>query len=113
MENEVLCFDSLSSRYFRSSINKLKNTINVLNQRRIDNPKHRTTVNEWYRVLNAPYVPPIAVGDRIGWDSYDSNKVLIDFKLSTNLTGRASAVMIIQLLPNPEYLESKIEEEES
>lgn len=111
MENEVLCFDLLSGRYFRSSISKLKNAIDAVNYERINYPKHRTTVNEWYRVLNAPYTPPIAVGDRMGWDSYKSNKILIDFEITTSLTVDGRPVTIIQLLPNPEYLIPKIEEE--
>lgn len=111
MENEVLCFDLLSARYFRSSINKLKNTIDALNCERVNSPRHRTTLNEWYRVLDAPYTPPIAVGDRIGWDSYKSNKVLIDFEIFTDLTVDERPVTIIQLLPNPEFLVSKNEEE--
>ena len=113
MENEVTCFVLLSARYFRSSINKLKNAIDALNCERVNRPKHQTTLNEWYRMLNSPYTPPIAVGDRIGWDSYKSNKVLIDFEIFTDFTVDERPVTIIQLLPNPEYLAPKFEEEES
>lgn len=105
MENEVLCFDLLSARHFESSISKLKTIINALNCERVNNPKHRTTLNEWYRMLNTQYTSPVYIGDQLGWDAYNNNNVLIDFEIFTD---DKRHVKIIQLLPNPEYLASKI-----
>ena len=60
---DTLFFDELTSRYFKSSINKLEKEMNYLNKLAIptSNP---TTLNEWYESIG---LPGVADGYERGW----------------------------------------------
>lgn len=74
---EVLCYDSLSGRYFKSDVEKIRRTINDLNQNLVTDLF--VTVNDLYYGLG---LSGTAQGDQMGW-SLD-HKIIVTF--SSHLT---------------------------
>ena len=104
MNDEVLCYDLLSCRFFKSSLTNIQRAINEINRRRIEKLDHRTRLNEWYEVLDLPYMPSIDVARILGWESYEESYRLIDVKTWIELTDENQPCVMIQLTPNPVYL---------
>ena len=62
-KGEVLCYDSVSGRYFRSDIEKLRRSENMLNLRLRE--EMFVSLNELYSEIG---LPPIDVGEKLGWN---------------------------------------------
>jgi hypothetical protein len=60
---EQLCFDSLTGRYFRSDVEKIRRAENEINRR--INQDMFASHNEFYELLG---LDPVAVGDELGWN---------------------------------------------
>lgn len=69
-----LCFDPLSGRYFKSSVNRIKASIVDLNYRMMD--EMRMTVNDFYYEIG---LDPVDNGDERGWRIEDGKiDIMID-----------------------------------
>lgn len=72
--DSYLCYDSASGRYFKSDIETIKRAVNELN---------RNLMSEMYISLNDYYMmiglPPIAIGDELGWNVNSNGLVDISF----------------------------------
>lgn len=64
--NEHLCFDEITGRYFKSSQNKIKEAQNIINDRLRD--EMWVSLNELYYELG---LPNVRVGDDLGWNVDD------------------------------------------
>lgn len=64
--NEHLCFDEITGRYFKSSQNKIKEAQNVINDRLRD--EMWVSLNDLYYELG---LPNVRVGDDLGWNVDD------------------------------------------
>lgn len=64
--NEHLCFDEITGRYFKSSQNKIKEAQNVINDRLRD--EMWVSLNDLYYELG---LPNVRVGDDLGWSVDD------------------------------------------
>lgn len=74
----VLCFDSLSGRYFRSDMETIKAARNDLNYQMIN--EMYVSVNDWYEKIGLS-----SNEDRRGWNINDGTlDILFDTKLSDN-----------------------------
>lgn len=63
-EGDTLMFDSLSGRYFRSSMNSVDRAVNYINKSLLS--EHYMTVNDLYNEMG---IPTIEAGALIGWSS--------------------------------------------
>lgn len=93
-----LCFDTLSGRYFKSDIEKLKRAENLLDRRIIDNMF--VSLNEMYIEIG---LPPVELGDDIGWH-IDTGYVGMEFSYgSAEETGEPCLIMCCSN-PQPRYV---------
>ena len=75
---DVLCYDSLSGRYFRSSMNKIQRAVNSVNE--VMKSENYISLNEFYDALG---LPPIDLGNMLGW----SAGKYVDVRFTTMIAG--------------------------
>lgn len=61
-KGEVLCYDAMSGRYFKSDVEKIRQEVNNLNELLLSDD--RVTLNEFYDAIG---LPNIRLGDDMGW----------------------------------------------
>lgn len=59
---EILCFESLTGRYFKSDENAIMAAVNDFNRDLIH--EFSCTMNDWFYILG---LPNVAIGDSLGW----------------------------------------------
>lgn len=93
---EVLCFDNLTGRYFRSSIEAIKKAQNTVNH---------DIINHMYASLSQFYeeigLPPTRYSDEVGWNT----NALIDVVFSTTMSTDDQPCIVIDFTvgPDPNY----------
>ena len=92
---DTLCFDTLSGRYFKSDIEKIKRTINERNSALFSSMW--CSVNELYLELG---LDPIRLGDDTGWEV---NSGLIDPDFSSQLTEDGKPCLVLDFSTRPKY----------
>jgi len=95
---DVLCYDPLSGRYFKSDINKLKAAANTLNRRMID--ELRISLNEFYDEIG---LGCINIGEHLGW-ALDKNSDYIEFDFSTHLAENGEPCLVAGHVKPPTYI---------
>lgn len=90
-----LCYDTLSSRYFKSSIEKIRQTVNCLNERLLR--EDYLSVNDLYYSLGLRETP---LASDLGW-RVDNG--LIDVKFSAQLTETDTPCIVIDYQIVPQY----------
>ncbi len=96
-KGNTLCYDSISGRYFKSDIDKLKKVENELNRRMRD--EMYISLNEFYYEIG---LNPISIGDDIGWNI---DRGYIELNFSSQLTDDGNPCLVIdyQVAPRYEY----------
>jgi hypothetical protein len=94
-KGEVLCYDSLSGRYFKSDIEQIRKMINDLNRDLLSDDF--VTLNEFYDAIG---LMPIKLGDDIGWDV---NKGMIDVSFSARLSEDDTPCLVLNYTIEPKY----------
>lgn len=93
----TLCYDSISGRYFKSDINKL---------RKIENELSKRLRSEMYISLNEFYyevgLPQIKIGDELGWNINDMNDD-IELSFSSQLTSDDTPCLVMDYMVGPRY----------
>lgn len=97
-QGDVLCYDPLSGRYFKSDINKLKAAANNLNRRMLD--ELRVSLNELYEEMGLPCVD---IGEHLGW-ALDKNSDYIEFDFSTHLAENGEPCLVAGHVKPPVYI---------
>ena len=90
-----LCFDAISSRYFESDIECVKQAVNKLNYRLIQ--EHWITLNEMYDELG---LRGTSIGDDLGWDV---DKGLIDITFGTGISDDGRPCLVLNYSVPPKY----------
>ena len=75
---DVLCYDDISGRYFRSSVDKIKSSVNELNKRMLSDMY--ISLNEFYYEIG---LPPVKMGEDLG---FNMNEGFIDIHFSPILS---------------------------
>lgn len=96
----VLCFDSISSRYFESNIEVIRKVVNNLNADLIS--RDYVSLNEFYYDLG---LEPTAVGDQLGWNSAYG---LVEVEFDTQLASDGRPCIVIRYDIAPRYDFSKL-----
>lgn len=94
----TLCYDSLSGRYFKSDIEKLRRIVNDLNRRMRD--EMFISLNDFYCAVDNPDLGPTKLGDRLGWNI---DKGYIDLNFSSQLTTDGTPCLVLDYVVVPEY----------
>ena len=98
-DNDQLCYDALSGRYFWSSKIKIDKAANVINYRL--QSENTLALNEFYDELG---LPPIELGDILGWNRATMHDIL-DISYSSHITDddRTALVMEYNIAPTYDY----------
>lgn len=94
-KGETLCYDTISGRYFKSDIEKLRQVVNDLNLRMRD--EMYISLNEFYYEIG---MDNIKVGDDLGWN-IDSG--YIDLRYSSQLATDGTPCLVIDYSYGPRY----------
>lgn len=93
---DTLCYDTVSGRYFKSNIDKLK---------RVENKVNKELFSAMWISLNDVYyemgLPPIGIGEDLGW-TIDGND-LIEFNFSTFLADDSEPCITINFEVEPKW----------
>lgn len=97
-KGNTLCYDTISGRYFKSDIDKLKKAMNELNRNMLD--EMFISLNDFYYEIG---LSNTKLGDDLGWNVSEG---LIDLKFSSQLTddGTPCVVMDYSIAPKYDYL---------
>lgn len=94
-KGETLCYDMLSGRYFKTSIDRLRKAENDLNRQMRDDIY--VSLNEFYYAIG---LDPIKIGDSIGWNI---DKGYIDLSFSSQLTNDGTPCLVLDYSVGPKY----------
>lgn len=92
---DTLCYDSLSGRYFKSDIEKIRQVLNKLS---------RDLMSEMFIDLNQVYselnLKGTKMGDMVGWHIDDG---LIEPDFSSQLTENGTPCLVLDFVTEPRY----------
>lgn len=94
-KGETLCYDSLSGRYFKSDIEKIRKAVNEINRRMLS--ENSMTLNDFYDEIG---LPTIGIGESVGWDI---QKGYIEPVFSSQLTEDGIPCLVISFRNPPTY----------
>lgn len=90
---ETLCYDSISGRYFKSDIEKIRKVQNDLNSKLIHSMY--ISLNELYDALG---LSSIKMGEDLGWVVEDG---MMEFDFSSQLTENGTPCLVLDYSVNP------------
>ena len=94
-KGNTLCYDSISGRYFKSDMEKIRKAVNELNRKMVyDN---YVSLNEFYDELDLIHT---SVGDELGW-SMDGG--FIDIGFSSQIADDGTPCLVINYDVAPKY----------
>lgn len=96
----MLCYDSLSDRYFKTDIDRVKRIVNELNRRMVYNMY--VSLNEFYSEIG---LKPTKIGDDLGWNL---DHGLIELDCTSALTEYDEPCLVLNYLVKPQYDYSKL-----
>lgn len=94
----TLCFDPISARYFKSTIEKIKRVENDLNKRMLHDITGYVSLNEFYDELG---LDRTAIGDDLGWNV--DKLIDMGFSSQINDNGEPSIVLDYNVAPRYDY----------
>ena len=94
-KGETLCYDSLSGRYFKSDIEKIKKAINDVNRRMLN--ENSIALNEYYGEIG---LDAVGIGESVGWDI---DKGYIEPAFSSQLTEDGTPCLVVSFRNPPRY----------
>ena len=89
---EMLCYDTISGRYFKSDIETLRRAENELNHRLINSSF--ISLNEMYREIG---LEPVKLGDDMGWIPDN----MIDFRFSSRIADNNTPCIVLDYHIDP------------
>lgn len=96
----TLCYDSISGRYFKSDIERIKRAENVLNKRMLSGDMY-VSLSEFYDELG---LEPTAISDELGWDI---DKGMIELEFSSQIADDGTPCIVVDYAVAPRYDFSK------
>jgi hypothetical protein len=96
-KGDVICYDSMSGRYFKSNIEEIKKIVNELNRTLISDMF--VSVNEFYDRIG---LANTALGHLMGWDLDNG---LVEISFSTQLTENDEPCLVLNYTVIPKFIE--------
>lgn len=97
-DGEILCFDNLTGRYFKSTMNAIEKAKNTINATLID--ENTATLNLFYSEIDSPDLQGVKIGDDIGWDI---EKLKLDIRFSSTITKDGRPCLVLNYRTTPLY----------
>lgn len=94
-KGETLCYDTLSGRYFKSDIDKLKKAENELNRRMLNDDY--VSLNDFYDEIGLSFTK---LGDDLGWSI---TKGFIELDFSSQLASDGTPCLVLDYRVAPRY----------
>lgn len=94
-KGDTLCYDTISGRYFKSDMDKLKKAENELNRRMLS--EMSVSLNEFYSEIG---LSSIKIGDELGWDV---GKGYIELGFSSQLAEDGTPCLVLDFRTGPYY----------
>lgn len=94
---ETLCYDALSGRYFKSSINNINSAVNELNNGLIT--EGTQCLNDYYDLIG---LPDITIGYELSWDHSEFGD-LIEARFTSHITSNGLPCVVVSLDRPPVY----------
>ena len=98
-KGNTLCYDTISGRYFRSDIEKIKRAVNELNRQMLNDMY--ISLSEFYDEIGLSHIKN---SDELGWNLDDG---LIDIDFSSQLADDGTPCIVVDYLVAPRYDFSK------
>lgn len=98
-KGNTLCYDSISGRYFRSDIDKIRKAANELN--RVMVYEMYVSLNDFYDELDLDHT---RIGDELGWNLDDG---LIEPEFSSTIADDGTPCIVLDYKSAPKYNYSK------
>lgn len=98
-KGETLCYDPLSGRYFKSSIEAIKKAVNDLNGEMLRDSFGYVSLNEFYDKLG---LDNIKVGEDLGWHQ-DCGSGLIEIDFDTKIAEDNEPCIVLEYIRPPKY----------
>ena len=95
-KGDVMCYDSLSGRYFKSDIEQIRRVINNINKELMSDMY--LSLNDFYYELG---LKGTKLGDEMGWDL---DKGLLEIQFSTQLTDEGEPCLVLNYDVIPKFL---------
>lgn len=99
-DGDILCYDEISGRYFKSCADKILHARNLLNERLTT--EYYISLNEFYDLLGLEDIP---IGDELGWNMDNG---LLDISLSAHLSKDGRPCLSVGYSVKPRYDFSKL-----
>lgn len=87
--NDMLCYDAYSGRYFKGNIEEIRRGVNELN--RIMMCGERVSLNDFFYQLG---LKPTKFGDEVGW-AFDYGRPLMELDFSSTLTDDGRPCLVV------------------
>ena len=91
---DVLCLDSLSGRYFKSSVEKIRKLVNDFNHDLLGGVY--TTLNDWYDLIGLKHT---VLGRTLGWDATGK---LLDVTFGSTIAESGELCLVLEYRVGPE-----------
>lgn len=103
-DKEVLCYDSISGRYFKSNTSDIMKVEALLNRRMIN--EVYVTINDMYEEFRNMGIdlPDISIGDNIGWHMDSVNDVVIFDLTNAKVTSEGVPCIYLDYNSKPIWL---------
>jgi hypothetical protein len=95
---DVLCFESLTGRYFHSSVEIIKRAETKLITELFQT--QHASLSEFFIEIG---LDPTAFSDNVGWSTFESDPVEIKFSTTMTPDGRPCLVLDYSIMPKPDY----------
>lgn len=95
-KGEILCYDSMSGRYFKGDIEQIRKSVNSLNKDLMTDMF--ISVNDLYYALG---LAPTKLGRDMGWDL---NQGLLEITFSSQLTEHDEPCLVLNYTVNPKFI---------
>lgn len=96
-KGNTLCLDTLSGRYFRTDIDKVKATVNDINRRMVYD--HYISLNDFYAEIG---LEETRLGELLGW-SLDDGLIELDFSAQVTQYDEPCLVLNYSVAPSYDY----------
>lgn len=96
-KGETLCYDSISGRYFKSDIDKIKKAVNELNREMLS--EMYISLNDFYYAIG---LNNSSIGDLLGWN-IDEGLLELDFSAQLMDTGEPCLAIDYRLQPKHDF----------
>lgn len=96
-KGEILCYEPISKKYFRSTVNNIGMGVNKLNGMLLSD--NYVSVNEYLELLGVPGEPEF---DNLGWQCYSASD-FVDVSYGHKLADDMTPVLVITLSRMPVY----------